>query len=238
MSINSYNSKILLTNSLTTGLRFVKKANLDGTKLMNYNIYTPVMLVKEKIIKLTPNTRIICDDESAYLLLLLIQQNDYDLKQYVTSFGAAKKLLEVINDYRFHENNRFTNLIKAKYADLLKDYQGKLKENNLLDYIEALSQLLNKKQDEECYMLDDLNLRPLEIKVFSSMYQTIEKTPLKENDYHVSAIYKSYGQYNEVVNLLKYIEDNNIKVGDVEVLYSDSIYENIIKGVCSSIKIP
>ena len=238
MSIKSYNSKILLTNSLTTGLRFVKKANLDGTKLMNYNIYTPVMLVKEKIIKLMPNTRIISDDESAYLLLLLIQQNDYDLKQYVTSFGAAKKLLEVINDYRFHENNQFTNLIKAKYADLLKDYQGKLKENNLLDYIEALSQLLNKKQGEECYMLDDLNLRPLEIKVFSSMYQTIEKAPLKEKDYHVSAIYKSYGQYNEVVNLLKYIEDNKIKVGDVEVLYSDAIYENIIKGVCSSRKIP
>ena len=41
MNISDCNPKILLTSSLTTGRRFVKKQNLNGVALMNFDIFTP-----------------------------------------------------------------------------------------------------------------------------------------------------------------------------------------------------
>lgn len=238
MNINDYNPKIILSSSLTTGRRFIKKQNLNGVALMNFDIYTPETLVKEKIIKLKPGYRLIGNDESAYLLLTLIRKNDYKLGSYVTSFGAASKLLEVIDDYRYNENNNFTHLIKADYQNLLKDYLSKLEEKRIIDYISALSLLLDNKQKEDCYVIDDLYLRPLEEKVFKSMFANFTKVEDQGKDYQISSVFKCYGQYNEVANLLDYIHHNKIMTGDVEVLYTDSVFENIIKGLCSSRNIP
>ena len=196
------------------------------------------MLVKEKLIKLKPGFRLINDDESAYILLTLIRDNDYKLKQYVTSFGAASKLLEVFNDYRYNENSGFTNLVEADYQNLLKDYLKELEDKSLIDYISALTLLTSNKQKEDCYVLDDLYLRPLEQKVFKSMFDNFEDVAVPQKEYHVSSVYKCYGQYNEVANLLNYIETNKIPTGDVEVLYTDSTYENIIKGLCSGRNVP
>ena len=238
MNISNCSPKRLLTSSLTTGRRFVKKQNLSGVALMNFTIYTPEMLVKEKLIKSKPGFRLLSNDESAYVLLTLIQNNDYGLKKYVTSFGAASKLLEVFNDYRYSSNNTFSNLIKADYSKLLADYKNELECNSLIDYIFALELLRGNKQKEGCFILDDLSLRPLEKEVFSSFFDQVEY--LKDNSgfYEVSEIFDCYGQYNEVANVLDYIQDKKIPIGDVEVLYSDSVYENIVKGLCSARNVP
>lgn len=196
------------------------------------------MLLKEKLIRLKPNYRLISDDESAYLLLTLIRQNDYQLKGFVPSFGAASKLLEVLNDYRFNENDKFTNLIKADYSNLLKDYLDALDKSLCIDYIEALSLLMSNKQKEECYVLDDVSFRPLEKKIVESMFDNIAYISNESKDYPIKNIFKCYGQLDEVANLLDYITNNNLLLGDVEVLYTDSTYENLIKGLCSSRKVP
>ena len=192
------------------------------------------MLVKEKLIKSKPGFRLLSNDESAYVLLTLIQNNDYGLKKYVTSFGAASKLLEVFNDYRYSSNNTFSNLIKADYSKLLVDYKNELESNTLTDYIFALELLRGNKQKEECFILDDLSLRPLEKEVFSSFFNQIEYLKDNSGSYEVNEIFDCYGQYNEVANVLDYLQDKKIPIGDVEVLYSDSIYENIVKGLCSA----
>ena len=238
MNLNDSNPKIILSSSLTNGRRFIKKQNINGVPMMNFSIYTPEMLVKEKIVKFKPGFRLIGKDESAYLLLVLIRKNNYKLKKYVTSFGAASKLLEVLEDYRYNENNNFTNLVPADYKNLVKDYLNELEKRNLIDYISALSLLLNNKQKEECSVLDDLYLRPLEEKVFKSMFDGFDNISFKEKDFNVTAIYKCYGQYNEVANLLDYVEENKIPTGDVEVIFTDSTYENIIKGLCSARGVP
>ena len=238
MDITNSKPKIILASSLTTGRRFVKKQNLNGVPLMNFSIYTPSMLLKEKLIRLKPNYRLINDDESAYLLLILIKNNDYQLKNYVTSFGAASKLLEVINDYRFNENNNFTNLIKADYQNLLKDYLAELDKKSCIDYIEALSLLYNNKQKEECYVLDDVSFRPLEKKIIESMFDNVGYVPDASKEYPITNIFKCYGQLDEVANLLDFITSNHLLLGDVEVLYTDSAYENLIKGLCSSRNVP
>ena len=238
MDIKNSKPKIILTSSLTTGRRFVKKQNMNGVPLMNFSIYTPSMLLKEKLVRVKPDYRLISDDESAYILLTLIRNNDYQLKRYVTSFGAASKLLEVLNDYRFNENNKFTNLIKADYTKLLKDYSDFLDKNSCIDYIEALSLLFNKKQREECYILDDLTFRPLEKKIIESMFDNIEYVSGTSSTYPITNVFKCYGQLDEVANLLDFIITNKLSLADVEVLYTDSIYENIIKGLCSSRGVP
>ena len=238
MSFTDINPKIILTNSLTTGRRFVKKQNLNGVNIFNFAIYTPESFIKEKLIRLLPNYRLISNDECAYILLSLIENNDYGLKKYVTSFGAASKLLEVINDYRYNSNDKFTNLIKADYPNLLKDYKKELDDNRFTDCIFALNLLKDEKQKEECFVLSDLTLRPLEKEVFSSIFNQISYIDEQGKDYQVVEVFDCYGQYNEVTNVLDYISENNIPIGDVEVIYSDSIYENIIKGLCSARNVP
>ena len=238
MSLTDINPKIILSGSLTTGRRFVKKQNINGVNIFNFAIYTPETFIKEKLIRVLPNYRLISNDECAYILLSLIENKDYGLKKYVTSFGAASKLLEVINDYRFSSNDKFTNLIEADYTNLLKDYKKELDDNKLIDYIFALNLLKDKKQKEQCFILDDLSLRPLEKAVFASIFDSVEYLANVSNPYEVSETFNCYGQYNEVANVLDYLEENKIPLGDVEVLYSDSIYENIIKGLCSARNVP
>ena len=196
------------------------------------------MLVKEKLIKLKPGFRLINDDESAYILLTLIRDKDYQLKPYVTSFGAASKLLEVFNDYRYNSNSAFTNLIDADYPTLLNDYKKELESNKLIDYIFVLELLKDQKLKEECFVLDDLTLRPLEKEVLTSVFDELEFLEDASKSYGVSEIFNCYGQYNEVANVLEYVQENKVPIGDVEVLYSDSIYENIIKGLCSARNVP
>ena len=250
MRITDAKPKILLTSSLTTGLRYVKKLNLQGindirnVKLMNYTVCTPEMLIKEKLIKIKPGFRIISDDESAYILLSLIENKDdgYGLKKYVTSFGAASTLLDVLDDYRYSGKLDFSNLIKADYHSLLDDYKKKLESESFIDYVGALNLVSIDKNElkEECFILPDVYLRPLEESVINSMF--VEKPERLSDDYDVfdiTKVFSCYGQYAEVAHLLDFIQkSNNVKCGDVEVLYSDVIYENIIKGLCSSRNVP
>lgn len=238
MDIKNSKQKIILTSSLTTGRRFVKKQNLNGIPLMNFSIYTPSLLLKEKIIRLKPSYHLINDDESAYIILTLIKNNDYGLKKYVKSFGAASKLLEVVNDYRFSENDSFDHLIKADYKKLVNDYLKELEKEKMIDYISALILLDGNKQKEECYILPDLYLRPLEKRIITSMFDNFTFLDDDAESYSVNKIFSCYGQYDEVANLLKYLEDEKKPLGDIEVLYTDQIYENFIKGLCSARNVP
>ena len=232
------NPKIFLTNSLTTGRRYIKMKNLEGQTFLNHAIHTPQSFAKEKLINLKPGYRLISDDESAYILLVLVRIGDYGLKNYVTSFGAASTLLDVINDYRYADNEKFTNLIAADYPRLLKDYYQYLEDEHLVDYISLLHLLKGQKYVEECYLLPDLYLRPLERDVFSSLFPVFKEEPDSQKTYQISDVYSCYGQYAEVVNLLNVIEENDYQTGDVEVLYTETIYENIIRGLCSARGVP
>ena len=84
------NPKIFLTNSLTTGRRYIKMRNLEGQTFLNHAIHTPQSFAKEKLINLKPGYRLISDDESAYILLVLVRIGDYGLKNYVTSFVMVR----------------------------------------------------------------------------------------------------------------------------------------------------
>ena len=228
-----------MSSSLSLARRFIQKRNLKGEVVLNYSVHNLFSLIQELLIQVDPKDRLISNDESAYIFYKLIYKNDYGLKEHVKSFGAANKLLEVINDYRLNDNDIFSSLTKADYKTLLSDYEAYLSNISLVDYVISLKKISSISRSESIYLLSDISLRPLEKNVlnqiFSNRIYQVEDEP---HELTIDNIYEVYGQYGEVLNVLNYIEENNIPVGDVEVLYTDSVFENLIKGTCDSRKIP
>ena len=72
-NLSSLDRKILLTSSLTTARRFVFKMNLNGIKVVNYQTHTLSSLLRELLDN--PKIRIVGSEESAYILLKLIESN-------------------------------------------------------------------------------------------------------------------------------------------------------------------
>lgn len=236
--LSSLDRKILLTSSLTTARRFVFKMNLNGIKVVNYQTHTLSSLLRELLNN--PTIRIVGSEESAYILLKLIESNDYGLSRSVKSIGASLKLLEVVNDYRLNENETFATLIKADYQSLLKDYKNYLDEHGLLDHITALTRIRHIRRNETLYLMSDVSLRPLEREVLKQVFEDrlIEDKDSIGHEIVVKDVYECYGQYGELLNVLNIIQNNRIPLGDVEVIYTDSIFENLIKGTCDARKIP
>ncbi len=232
--------KILLSSSLTLARRFVQKKNLQGEVVLNYTVHNLFSLIQSLLIEVAPSIRLISDDESAYIFYKLISKKDYELKETVKSFGAASKLLDVLNDYRLNDNYSFSSLVTARYDELLKDYEQYLNSKLLIDYVFALKKVSVLEKAETIYLLSDISLRPLEMNVLKQVFSNVVGGGVdpKEKTLNISEIYEVYGQYGEVLNVLNYIEKHHIPTGDVEVLYTNTIFENLIKGTCDARKVP
>ena len=241
-SLSSTKSKIILTSSLTTARRFIQKQNIkEHIDVTNYATHTMHSLIQELLFLFGNASRVISTHESAYILLKRIETKDdgFGLKETVKSLGAALKLLEVIDDYRLNDKDDFKALEPADYKGLLEDYKDYLNNKGLIDYAVALKSVSSLKREEEVYLMSDVSLRPLEEKVLKQIFTgglfNIEDQP---RDINVVKNFEVYGQYGELLNALNYIEDNSIPVGDVEIIYTDSIFENLIKGTCDARRIP
>ena len=243
-NLSSTKSKIILTNSLTTARRFIQKQNIkNGIDVTDYATHTMHSLVQELLFLCGNTSRVVSNHESAYILLKRIENNTKDgfgLKATVKSLGAALKLLEVLDDYRLNGLDDFAALEKAQYKELLKAYKDYLDSKDLIDYVEALNKLASSKlkRPEEVYLMSDVSLRPLEEKVLEQIFEGgIITLPDEAHEIKVIKNFEVYGQYGELLNALDYIEENKIPLGDVEIIYTDSIFENLIKGTCDARKI-
>lgn len=237
--LSSLESKILLTGSLTTARRFVQKLNIFGVRFVNYKTHTLSSLLHDLLIKQDPTIRLVSNDESAYIIWKLIEKNNYGLNGVVKSLGASLKLLEVLNDYRLNNDESFSSLINADYKSLLKDYKDYLNTNSLIDYPYALEAIKGQNIEETIYIMSDISLRPFEEKILNGISDNrLVVLEDQKHDIDVKEVFECYGQYGELLNVLNYIEENQIPLGDVEVIYTDTIFENLIKGTCDARRIP
>ncbi len=239
-NLSSIESKIILTSSLTTARRFVQKQNLLGVDVLNYATHTMHSLIQELLFLCGNTSRVVSSHESAYILLKRIENKDdgFGLKETVKSIGAALKLLEVLDDYRLNDKDDYLALEPADYSNLLKDYKKYLDDKGLIDYVEALKMVSSLKRKESIYLMSDVSLRPLEQKVLSQIFNGLVTIEDKPHEIKVKANFEVYGQYGELLNALNYIEEEKLPLGDVEIIYTDSIFENLIKGTCDARRIP
>ena len=239
-NLSSFESKIILTNSLTTARRFVQKQNLLGVDVLNYATHTMHSLIQESLFLCGNTSRVVSSHESAYILLKRIENKDdgFGLKETVKSIGASLKLLEVLDDYRLNDKDDYLALEPADYKGLLKDYKQYLDNKGLIDYAEALRVVSSLKRKEIIYLMSDVSLRPLEQKVLNQIFDGVLTIDVEPHDINVIKNYEVYGQYGELLNALNYIEDKEIPLGDIEIIYTDSIFENLIKGTCDARRIP
>ena len=235
--MNTFKGKMIISNNLINGNRFITKKTLEEGFVINYDVTTPTMLIGSLM---HINIRMISNKEASYILYNLIKKKDYGLKNNVLTVGAASKLLEVINDYRLSDNFTFSNILKGQYDELLKDYKDYLVRNSLIDYIYGLDYVIsnNRRLPMKAYLLDDLTLSKKEEEVISFIFNgDIEYITNKKNDYKITGAYSCYGIYNEILNVLDIIEKNNYALSDCEIVYTSNIYENLIRGLFDARKI-
>ena len=226
------NKTIILSGSMANARKYaITEANNDRP-LFNCEFATPEVLVSS----LLGDVRIVSNKESAQLILKLIKDNDYGLKDKVTTIGAANKLLEVINDFRLSNMGVYKHIYDAKYSDLLEDYKKSFDEGTL-DYICGLENVKKSKiehKDVILKKLDDLDLSPLEEDIFKSVYGRIENiTPAKCNQ-GIKGFFPCYGINNEILKVLDYISENDLNINDCEIVYTSDAYENLFRGILDS----
>lgn len=235
--MNTFNEKIIIANDLINGNRFVTKKTLENGFLVNYDVYTPTLLIASLV---GINNRMISNREASYIILNLIKSNDYGLKQNVLTVGAASKVLEAINDYRMQDNYEFKNILKVNYNKLLSDYKIYLISHNLFDYIYGIDYIIENDihLNKKAYLLNDLILSKKEEAIINFIFNdNVEYISMDKTNYKITNAYSCYGIYNELLNVLDIIEKNNYALSDCEIVYTNSIYENLIRGLFDARKI-
>ena len=223
--------KAIITNDMINGNRFITKMTLEHKNIVDYEVYTPSMLIGSLI---DIKTRMISNKEASYILFNLIKKNDYGLKNNVLTVGAAAELLEVINDYRLQDNTDYKNILKADYEKLLSDYKSYLDSKNIIDYVYGLDYVKenNRHMHNVAILLEDLNLAPKELDAIHFIFNgNVEFFDMVKKDYKITSAYSCYGIYNEILNVLDIIENHNYPIGDCEIVYTSNIYENLVRGL-------
>ena len=216
--------KIIICNNLLNGRRYVQRLNLNNEVLLNYEILTLRMLIERNI-----SYRLIDDTEASYIIFELIKANNYNSKN-INTVGAVSKLLTVINDYRGNKVNDFSALYDMDYKSLLNDYYEYLDDNKLCDYIRGLELLDSVRINSKVVLLNDLELTKLESEVIDNVFNKKEEVNVIKHNNKYCGFYNCYGIYNEVLNVLDIIEKKRIPINDTEILYTNDIFENIIRG--------
>ena len=233
--------KVLIGSDLNVVRRYVANLNLNHQAIVNYEILTPRLLAQKLIEKYNlinnKGLRLISTKEAAFIIFGLISKNDYGLKDLNLSPDSIMKLLDLINDCRLNEVNSFKGMYKADYAKLLKDYNLKLDELDLVDYPYALTKVFNEKVEISAYLLNDLELSGLERKAINNYFKEVINVAPTLGDKNIVAVYDTYGVYNELLNVVDIINKNKLALSDCEVIYTNDIYENLARGLFDSLGI-
>ena len=233
--------KVLIGSSLNNLRRFITNYNLHHEAIVNYELCTPTMLV-QKMIDNYNNTnnkhiRLISNKESAFIIYDLIKDNKYGLDKLNLSVDSVLKLLELINDCRLNEVNEYKGIYQADYNNLIKDYESKLCELELVDYVYALKSLFNEKCELSAYVLNDLELGGLERRIINNYFKEVISVSPKKIEANICSVYDTYGVYNELLNVVDIINTNKLALSDCELVYTNDIYENLARGLFDSLNI-
>ena len=233
-NLNTLTKKVIICNDYNFARRQIIKLNLEDIDIINYSVKKINDLLKEEI-----NDRFITNKEASLIIYHLIQTNGYGFNQQLMSEGASLKLLEVLNDFRLLLNPTFLGLKEASYFELINDFEQYLKMNHLTDYYLALKDFkTNNYLNIECFILDDLILAPLEEKVLKETFKKINYLNNKATDFKIKGLYNCYGIYNEIMNVLKIIEEEKLNTADCTILVPNNDYENLLIAEFDSNKIP
>lgn len=233
--------KILLGSNLNNLRRFITDYNLHHEAIVNYDLLTPTMLVQERIDNYNNTNnkciRLISNKESAFIIYDLIKENKYGLDKLSLSVDSVLKLLELINDCRLNEVDSYNGIYEADYNLLVRDYESKLNELGLVDYIYALKSLFNEKSELSIYVLNDLELGELEKRIINNFFKEVMPISPTEQEVSICGVYDTYGVYNELLNVIDIISTNKLALNDCEVVYTNDIYENLARGLFDSLEI-
>ena len=157
--------------------------------------------------------------------------------------ATLREILDLIYVIRSANVVNKENKEIIKISALIDDYEKVLNDNNYLDdillYKKAID-ILNENElfdDSHYAILDYVNdkLTYLEVSFIKALKKDVEIIEIKDNNFKDNyELWNVYGEANAIEKVLEDIKENNLELGDCEIILTNSAYEANIRSVLES----
>ena len=195
--------------------------------------------------ELIEDVNIISSDMQIILLNNLIRDKGYDfIPKESLCTSTLNEILNTMNIIR--SANIINNKELENINTIINDYEEILKNNKYYDDIlllkEAIEILKNNEYDNCHYAILDYvkaKLTYLQTSFLNLLNKNIEIIDIKDSNYNENYEFLSvYGGYNSIEKIINDITKNNISLGNVDIILTNSSYETSIKAAFDSRLIP
>jgi CRISPR/Cas system-associated exonuclease Cas4 (RecB family) len=253
--------KVILTDSISNVNSLKRQvsrhcivANLRGCRMVD--IAREIIIQHEAeeghLVKVTE-----ADNKTAALLVLQLLNND-DTGRYsfvpkecicMETAEEISRVIQVVRSGKIKLDVAAEGTEQEKqFMTLLHDYEAKLSELNLYDENRMLTTAIAYLKETECkpdYLVGILSyMRPYLtyvetefLNLLSSDITDIDTAAVEQAQISVTC-YKSYGQTNEIQQVIRDIQDKQMPYGNVNIMVSSAQYDNIIKAALKESGIP
>lgn len=247
-NINKHHKKYVICDTYDNLNTLIKKQkalinNLEAIKIQD--IAKNVLIKNYAKSGIIEDVNIISSDMQIILLNNLIRDKGYHFipkaSLCTTTLSELLNTMNIIRSAHVLDKEKLDNI-----NTIINDYEAFLKENKYYDEIlllkEAKEILKDIKYDNCHYAILDYvkaKLTYLQTSFLNLLSDNIEIIDIKDNNYNDNYEFLSvYGGYNCIVKVIEDIVDNNINLGDVDIILANSSYETSIKAAFAARKIP
>lgn len=250
------NTRQILAPSMNEAIKIKKAQVLQGKKLTGISETSPKALALDLLRRYYAESgrifshTVLKDDEATLLLYAMIKNNPSAYTLIPEESLALTTVTELYNQLKVIRLAKLKDFNDDKALQLKKiidDYERLLSSKKYEDEVSLINKacsIIHSPVDDGLYISEDtLHYLPYKTKmVVKSNYRNIIKIKLSRHeigDQTVStSLYKIYGQVNEVQKIIQDLEDNSYNYGDVHILYTNEIYESILRSALGEHNIP
>ncbi len=168
--------------------------------------------------------------ESVFFIYDLLKNAELEFyKESQISLSLAQEFYNLIQELKLtnYKEEAFNN---SRLKDFLKIFKLYNEKHKGIDYGDSIKLALNFKDDQiERAIIENTNLRYYEEKLLDLLNVKIIELDKYDFNKEKAKAYKCFSQRDEVLNLLEIIIKEKINPQDIEIVYTDASYIEILK---------
>ncbi len=257
---NRLGYKILLADNGKNVNRLKRIANKEGYDVINLEGTSLTDLARRIVIeKAATEGKLIkvelADHDTCVLIINQLIKGDtvgnYSfIPKESICIQTAEEILRVINELRMGDTTQefdTTSVEKEKQIKcLIKDYEKVLRDKDLYDKELILREATEITRNSKVYPEAEIGLLSFmlpklsyaEREFISSLKETYVEIDCERESDVTAVFYEVYGQANEMQMVISEIHKNRIPYGKVNIVYSSTEYETVIRAALSEREIP
>ncbi len=251
----SGHKKILVTRNVKNATRLIRKCNARGIVRFNTEVRSILDIARETVISYYASMgrimKIDVPDDKAccvllYELLAELKEKINFLPAESLSLGTASEILRCINTIRTNKTTRkyigSSDNKTAELKELIDDYENKLDELGKYDYAMLLKCACSIIKDggynnnHEYGLLAGIGYSKLElefVRLISGRGACVVYCGGSNIKGRVIP-FRAYDIADEIGHIADYIEENNIPLGQVNIYYTNDVYESFLSAILGS----